>query len=299
MDYNIYLVDSFTNESFKGNPAGVLPDAKGLNEAQMQNIARELNLSETAFVTSTNQDSYKIRCFSPYREIDFCGHSTLATFYVLALRRYINPIESGIKQVYIHLNNRNLQVEIYFLNYKIESIVVKMGTPEEIGIIKDIDSFLEKLNLTVEDLNLNNKLSDIPIVKLGYKYALVPIKTKEKLDIIDIDKKGLKVELDKLGIDGVHLFYSPEEDSSNIFARNFSNIMNLQEEAATGTANGALIYLLKKKELIKNNSIKVVQGEIMGRESHIYCTIKQKNDDYEVEVGGKGKVVLEGIINVK
>ncbi|OLS02707.1 PhzF family phenazine biosynthesis protein [Tissierella creatinophila] len=298
MDYNIYLVDAFTNEAFKGNPAGVVPDARRLNEDQMQKIAIELNASETAFVTSVDRDSYKVRYFSPYGEVDFCGHSTLATFYILALRGYIIPIESGIKTVYIHSNKKRLHVDIYFLDYKIENIVVKMGKPEEVGVIEDRGSFLKHLNLTMEDVNLDNELTDIPIIKLGSKYAIIPIKTKEKLETINMDKKMLRLKLDKLDIQGVHLFFLPEKDSSIIFARNFSNMMNLKEEAATGTANGALIYLLKKKGFINGNQIKAIQGEAMGRESSIYCTIKEKDSDYEVEVGGEGKVVLEGIINV-
>ena len=298
MEYNIYLVDSFTKESFKGNPAAVVPDAKRLSEKDMQNIAREINTSETAFVMSTDRDAYKIRFFSPYKEVDFCGHSTLATFYVLALRGYIIPIESGIKSVYIISGKRKLRVEVYFSNYEIENIIVKMGTPEEIGIVEDRDGLLKDLNMGLNDINLYGKFNDIPIVKLGFKYALVPIRKKEKLDNIIIDKQSLKSKLQKSGIDGIHLFHLDESDSTTAYTRNFSTMMDLAEEPATGTANGSLIFLLKKRGILKNNSIKAIQGEAMGRESNIYCDINEKMGKYDVEVGGKGRVVLEGIIHV-
>lgn len=299
MDYHIYLVDAFTNEAFKGNPAGVVPDARRLNDKQMQKIARELNASETAFITASDRDSYRIRYFSPYKEVDFCGHSTLATFYILALRGYIIPIESGIKTVYIHSNKRKLRVEIYFFNYEIENIVVKMGTPQYLGKIEDQKYILEDLNLTSEDLNLDNKTSDIELVSVGSKYAFIPINSKEKLDNININKFKLKCKLYKQDIQGIHLYFLPNDGSGIVYTRNFSTAINLNEEPATGTANGGLIYLLKKNDLLKTDKITAIQGQAMGRESHIACSIKENEGKYEVEVGGKGMVVLEGIINVK
>lgn len=300
MDYHIYLVDAFTSEAFKGNPAGVVPDAKRLNKEQMQNIAKELNASETAFIMATDRDSYRIRYFSPKKELDFCGHSTLATFYILALRGYIIPIESGIKRVYIHSNKKKLEVEIYFFNYDIENIVVKMGSPKDLGTINNPEFILEDLNLSMDDINLEDRIKTIELVNLGAKYAFIPLKSKEKLDNIKINKRAiLKEELQKQDIQGIHLFFLPEDDRSIVYTRNFSTAIDLNEEPATGTASGGLIYLLKKNNLIEDDKITALQGQAMGRESRIYCAINQVGEDYEVEVGGKGMVVLEGIINVK
>lgn len=298
MEYNIYLVDSFTDEKFKGNPAGVVPDAKRLSEDQMQLIAKELDASETAFVTSVDRDLYGVKYFSPYKKVDFCGHSTLATFYILALRGYIKPIETGIKTVYIYSNKRKLKVDIYFENNEIEHISVIMGIPKEIGLLKDRDEILKDLNLELEDINLYNKFKDIPIIELESKYAMVPLKDKKQLDNLKIDKQSLRVKLKKLGIDGLHLFYYSKDKPDKVYTRNFSMAMNLKEEPATGTANGSLIYLLKKKGLLQADRIESIQGQAMGRESKLYCTIKEKNGDYQVEVGGRGKVVMEGIIHV-
>lgn len=298
MEYNIYLVDSFTDEKFKGNPAGVVPDAKRLSEDQMQLIAKELDASETAFVTSVDRDLYGVKYFSPYKKVDFCGHSTLATFYILALRGYIKPIETGIKTVYIYSNKRKLKVDIYFENNDIEHISVIMGIPKEIGLLKDRDEILKDLNLELEDINLYNKFKDIPIIELESKYAMVPLKDKKQLDNLKIDKQSLRVKLKKLGIDGLHLFYYSKDKPDKVYTRNFSMAMNLKEEPATGTANGSLIYLLKKKGLLQADRIESIQGQAMGRESKLYCTIKEKNGDYQVEVGGRGKVVMEGIIHV-
>lgn len=297
MDYNIYLVDAFTNEAFKGNPAGVVPDAKRLNDEKMQMIARELNTSETAFVISTDRSTYEMRYFSPHKEIEFCGHSTLATFYVLALRGYIIAIESGVKPVYISTNNMKIQVDVHFYNYEIENIVVKMGTPVEIGVIEDRKSLLDALNLQAQDID--EKFKDIKIISLGDKYIFIPISSKEKLDNIKINRERLRALLEEWDIFGIHLFYFPEKNSNTVFTRNFSLVTYLREEPATATANGALIYLLKKEGFIEKDKITALQGEAIGRDSYLYCAIKERDGKYGVEVGGEGKVVVEGIINVK
>lgn len=82
MSYPYYIVDAFAEEVFKGNPAAVYVLEKWLPEAVMQNIAIENNLSETAFTVKEGQ-SYALRWFTPEREIDLCGHATLATAFVL------------------------------------------------------------------------------------------------------------------------------------------------------------------------------------------------------------------------
>jgi len=82
MKYTIYQVDAFTDELFKGNPAGVLISEKELPTTLMQNIAAEMNLSETAFVT-LSKNTYAIRFFTPTTEITLCGHATLASAHIL------------------------------------------------------------------------------------------------------------------------------------------------------------------------------------------------------------------------
>lgn len=81
--FPIYIIDAFTKELFKGNQAAVIPLDSWLPESVMQNIASENNLSETAFFVRNDAGVYEIRWFSPLKEIDFCGHATLASAYVI------------------------------------------------------------------------------------------------------------------------------------------------------------------------------------------------------------------------
>lgn len=81
--YPIYVIDAFTDTLFKGNQAAVVPLDSWLPESIMQSIASENNLSETAFFVRNDAGVYEIRWFSPLKEIDFCGHATLASAYVI------------------------------------------------------------------------------------------------------------------------------------------------------------------------------------------------------------------------
>ncbi len=90
----VYQVDSFTKELFKGNPAGVVPNADGLTEEQMQLIAREMNISETSFLLSPDDNSCDgiIRYFTPKNEVPTCGHATIAAMYVKAVEEKLNSL---------------------------------------------------------------------------------------------------------------------------------------------------------------------------------------------------------------
>ena len=83
MEQTIYVVDAFTEQQFKGNSAAVVPLKAWIDAELMQKVARENNLSETAFMVEITTGRYEIRWFSPLTEIDFCGHATLASAYIL------------------------------------------------------------------------------------------------------------------------------------------------------------------------------------------------------------------------
>ena len=81
--YTLIQVDAFTTTPLQGNPCAVLPDARGLTDAEMQAITREMNLSETAFVFPSDKADFRFRYFTPVTEIPLAGHPTLSTAHVL------------------------------------------------------------------------------------------------------------------------------------------------------------------------------------------------------------------------
>lgn len=296
MQVNIYQVDAFSPEPFGGNPAGVVPDARGISEEDMQKIAKEMNLSETAFVIPIDKSNYQVRFFTPVEEVDLCGHATIATFYTLATMGYLAPSSEGIKTVYQETKAGRLQVDIYYENEEVTRVMMQQSTPKDLGNVKDIESLLKCFYLNKEDIGIGNEYAPPRIISTGLPDIMLPINSKEKLDNLKIDINKLIEISRELNVTGVHAFYLPEYNSNVVYTRNFAPLVGINEEAATGTSNGALIYYLKSQGYVKGNEIVSIQGESMNRPSRIYCCIEDRNGTYNVRVGGVARIVMEGIM---
>lgn len=131
-----YVVDAFTDELFHGNPAAVCVLDAFPADNLLLSIAKENNLSETAFVVKKEENHYDLRWFTPGEEIDLCGHATLATAFVLA-----NFYESKLKRVVFHTLSGELEVEkkqklyqMSFPVYELKPIVDTKAMSEALGI---------------------------------------------------------------------------------------------------------------------------------------------------------------------
>ncbi len=295
MEVNIFQVDAFTNEAFGGNPAGVVTNSKGISSEQMQKIANEMNLSETAFVRQLDDCYFKIRYFTPLCEVDLCGHATIAAVHTLANKGYIKPIENGGKIANIETGVGPLKVEIQFRNYTPVNVIMEQATPKSTGAVEDLKELLECFNLNADDLGVGNKRAMPEIISTGLPDIMLPVNSKKSLMGMEVDFCRLRDLSNRLGVTGVHAF-SYDEEKEVAYARNFGPAVGIDEEAATGTANGALIYYLRKNRFLSGDSLLVHQGESLKRPSIINCYIEERDGSYSVRVGGSAAIVMEGII---
>ena len=293
MQINIFQVDAFTDKSFGGNPAGVVPNASLLTEDQMQKIANEMNISETAFVIPINDELFQVRFFTPICEVDLCGHATIATFFIMAKKGYIKPIQDGVKTIYQKTKAGKLEVNLNYVNGKIDRVFMEQVIPKDLGKVEDIDKLLDALGIKKEDLGIGGKEIDPEIISTGLPDIILPINKKETLDSLKIDMELLAKVSEDNNVVGLHAFYLPDFNSKVVYTRNFAPLVGINEEAATGTSNGALMYFLKKNGFIEANEILAYQGESMNRLSEIYCNI---DDDNRVNVGGRAKTMIDGVM---
>ena len=296
MEINIFQVDAFSKVPFGGNPAGVVTNAKKLNRDQMQKIANEMNLSETAFIRQMDESYFKIRYFTPLLEVDLCGHATIASIYTLASEGFITPIQKGIKTVVIETKAGKLNVDIEYNNYLPKNIFMAQKPPKALGVPEMLIDILDALELEEADIGIGDKYISPEIISTGLPDIILPIKDKSKLLNMKVDFCKLAEISRELNVTGVHAFYIKDRMSRIAYARNFAPAVGIDEEAATGTANGALIYYLKKNGLLAEDSLVVSQGESMGRPSQINCRIENSKEGYSVFVGGEANIVIEGII---
>jgi len=101
--YKFIQLDVFTNQAFAGNPLAVFPEAEGISDAQMQQIAREMNLSETVFVLPSHKEDVtrRLRIFTPTSELPFAGHPIAGTWNCLAREGVVAPPEGGTGRVHL------------------------------------------------------------------------------------------------------------------------------------------------------------------------------------------------------
>lgn len=299
MEVNFYQVDVFTEKTFQGNPAGVVPYAKGLDEKDMQRIANEMNLCETAFIFPIDEDKYEVRFFTPSCEIELCGHATIGSFYTLGKMNYISSIKNGTKKVIQKTKVGELAVELFYSNGEIDKVFMEQKQPSSLGKVDNLMELLEALNIEEKDIGIGDKFVYPEIISTGIPDIMLPLKEKKVLDNLIVDFRKVAKLSKKLNVTGVHAFYLPEDNVDIVYVRNFAPYVGINEEAATGTANGALTYFLKKNQYLMSNKIKVIQGEALGRPSTLYCKIEEDGDTFKVKVGGKSKIVLEGVLCCK
>lgn len=299
MEVIIYQVDAFTDSPFCGNPAGVVPDAKGLSDEDMQKIATEMNLSETAFVFPDTVDKFKVRFFTPECEVDLCGHATIAAFYTLAHKGYINGLDNGIKQVHQETKAGKLAVDIYYSDGQVEKVMMYQGKPKAMKEIEDYHQICKCFNINKDDIGLENFKVVPEVISTGLPDIILPLKNRSLLNNLTMNYDLISSYSKELGVSGIHAFAVDfDGEHLDVWCRNFAPAVGIDEEAATGTANGALTYYLKKNSILNGAKISVNQGQSLGRPSIINCEIEYIEQEYVVKVGGKATIVLAGVLSI-
>lgn len=297
--YNLYQIDSFTKEKFTGNPAGVITNADGLTDYEMQKIARELNNSETAFIFSSNSDEYDvhIRFFTPTNEVPICGHATIAAHYARALEN-----ELDTSKVYHKTGAGILPVDIVKENedYK---IVMTQGKVEFGTIIDGANKkeLLAALNITKSDLLEDH---EVQIVSTGHSKVMVGIKSNEILNTMQPDYGKLSKLSKVIKCNGYYVFTVNSQDSDIlIHGRMFAPAIGINEDPVTGNANGPLGVYLVHHNLIKHNNalfkFKAKQGEAIKRPGIIEVEVKIENEEpVEVKVSGNAVIIFKSELSL-
>jgi PhzF family phenazine biosynthesis protein len=291
--YRIYQVDSFTTVRFKGNPAGVVPNADGLDEAKMQAIARELNNSETAFVLSPEARDHDVwvRFFTPTTEVPSCGHATIAAHYVRAVEESL-PSSTVVQKIGAGI----LPVEIVKQDddYKIVMTqgAIEFGEPFR---SEQIDEMLAALGLHGQALDPR---CPIQIVSTGHSKVLVAVRSREVLNSLQPDLARLTELSERIGCNGYFAF-TLDSDEADILAhgRMFAPAIGIPEDPVTGNANGPLgAYLVKHGLASAPKGIltfRAQQGEALGRPGIVEVTVEADGSTPKrVRVAGRAVIVF-------
>lgn len=291
--YTIYQIDAFTKELFKGNPAGVVVNAEGLSENRMQQIARELNNSETSFLFPADDDSCDgvIRYFTPTTEVPTCGHATIAAMYAKAVEEKLDSCVLDYKtQIGV------LPFEIIKTNddFKISMTQGKViiDPPLEDSICSEL---LVALGLTSKDLD---RSCPIQIASTGHSKVMIGIRERNTLLQLDPDQFALKAISQKIQCNGFYVFSLDAEAGVFAHGRMFAPAIGIAEDPVTGNANGPLGAYLVHNYLAEHDGksfqFKAKQGEAIGREGIIEVIVTIQGDQPEkVQIAGEATTVFK------
>ncbi|TBR58936.1 phenazine biosynthesis protein [Westiellopsis prolifica IICB1] len=286
-----YIADVFAEAKYTGNQLAVFTNAASLSSEQMQQIAKEINYSETTFVTSTETVSggYNVKIFTPNQELPFAGHPTLGTAYILQKE----IIQSSVKKILLNLQVGQIPVTIDDTNAAGKYLWMQQKAPTFHQIL-DSQTIAEILRIQSQEID-----SRFPIqaVSTGIPFIIVPLKTLESVKRIQVNKEKYFELVNSMDAKSILVFcpetYKPENDLN---VRVFCDYLGIPEDPATGSANGCLAgYLVQYSYFGKSEiNLRVEQGYEINRPSLILLRAEQKTPAIDVNVGGKVVMVARG-----
>lgn len=285
---NYSIVDVFSQGKYTGNQLAVFKNAENISNSKMQQIAKEINFSETTFILSDTKkdDGYDVRIFTPNEEIPFAGHPTLGTAYIIQNELVGEPMEKLI------LNFKAGQIPVTF-NIQEQILWMKQNKPT-FGRILDKNKVSAVLNTDIEYIDDRFPIQE---VSTGLPVIIVPLKSLEAVKKVSINKEKY-FELIKNTDAKAIMVFSPETYNSenDLNVRDFADYFGIPEDAATGSSNGCLAaYLVKYRYFEKSEiHIRVEQGYEIKRPSLLFLKANDENGEIIVNVGGKVEKIAQG-----
>jgi trans-2,3-dihydro-3-hydroxyanthranilate isomerase len=292
-DHAFMQVDAFTTERLQGNPCAVVFDADALTPELMQAVAREMNLSETAFVLRSSRADLRARYFTPAEEIPLAGHPTISTLHAMVESGRL-PFDGPATTFRLELEAGVIDVEVQGSAGAADRVVMSQRPPQFLGEYRPAD-VLPVFGLTAEDL-----LTGAPIqtVSTGTPQLMVPLRDHAALRRVRMNVDAYQ-ELRSAGD-----FFSPHffaltgaTPEGATFARHLGVPPDMVEDPFTGSATGGMAAYLWHHGLIDTPTFVAHQGHWMGRPGRAEVEVVGPPDAIEtVRVGGSAVTVMAGVL---
>ncbi len=302
--YVFYQLDVFTRKPLCGNPLAVFPYAEGLDSRTMQALAREMNLSETTFVTPSHKATRKIRFFTPAAEIPLAGHPTIGTWWLLAeLGEVAVPPDGGL-EVSQETGRGVLPVRLESSSGALRRVIMSQPLPQWGPVVERLEPLARALGCPASAL-VNRPPPQVVCTALPQ----LMVQVKSEAAIGELPSGGTGSELSGLlrnyGTDCVMCFYLERREPATVIrARMFAPGLGVPEDPATGSAAGALGCYLVRYGLAQpargKAVVTVLQGNEIDRPSEIEVEIgvAPNGEIGSVLVGGAAVTVIRGEVRL-
>jgi len=294
--YRLYQVDAFTRERFTGNPAGVVPDATGLSDTEMQAIAREMNVSETAFVfpAAVPDQAMTVRFFTPTTEVPICGHATISAHWIRAYEGapdgvYTQQTGAGLLPVEIERNSGGTRI------WMTQQHAI-FDEPFDEGVKGEIRRALGVPSLS--------GTGPVQIVSTGHSKVMVPLPSTSILHAMEPDLSALARLSARIGCNGFFAFVHVEpHDGVLAHGRMFAPAIGIPEDPVTGNACGPLgAYLARHGHIAvptgETLQFTVRQGEAIGRPGSVTVEVRREGETFGIRVSGEAVIAFATTIEL-
>lgn len=304
--YRFEQVDVFTSKPFGGNPLAVFPEAEGLSDEEMQSLAREMNLSETTFVLPAQdpEADFRVRIFTPAKEVPFAGHPVVGTHWTLAHLGMVE-LREPVTRISFELGVGVLPADLYVSGDEVQRVMMTQNSSEFLAILDDVRDLALGLGLPPEAI-VNSSLP-VQVVSTGLPQMMVPIRSLadvQRLDAQELNVAMLNRVCRDVGTECVTVFTrETEQTETTVHVRMFAPLLGVPEDPATGSANGALgAYLVHHRAVPAKRPTTTIlseQGIEMGRPSRV--EVEVDHDEHgilSVRVGGEVVSVIRGEVRL-
>jgi len=281
----VHLVDAFTSEPFAGNPAGVVPAGDGLEADQMRAIASELGASETVFVREAADADRHLRYFTPEREVDLCGHATIAAHARLFERAAIDAgeytVRTGTGDVTVAVEDDG-------------TVWLEGAEPSVSTVDVTYDELADALGLT--ETAFAGVGEDLPIARAstGMAFLIVPVNYFEHLGELTPDPRAIEELCEREGAVGLYAFtFDTLDRESTVHGRLFAPSIGVDEDPVTGTASGAVGAYLRRFSGVEGTEYRCEQGDFLDRPGRVRVRTADG-----IRVGGRAVTAMSGEIAV-
>jgi len=298
MSYRYFLCDVFTDRRFGGNQLAVLPEAEGLSDQQMQQIAREFNFSESTFVLPAEEGhTRRVRIFTPTTEVPFAGHPNVGTAFVLASMGAFGEIGA---QITVTFEEKAGLVPVAIRREPGKPIWCELTAPQtlSLGTTLSAESVAAAVSLSPDDIV--TRAHPPQVASVGLPFVMAEVKNRAALARARANMNGVDALL-AAGVTPDLYLYTRSADEFDLRARMFAPLDGVPEDPATGSACCALAALLCHDEEATDGSFRwrIAQGVEMGRPSVLEGRAEKRAGAVVTAcIGGSSVMVSEGMIEV-
>jgi trans-2,3-dihydro-3-hydroxyanthranilate isomerase len=298
MRYRYFICDVFTDKRFGGNQLAVLPEAGGLSDREMQQIAREFNFSESTFVLPAEAGhTRRVRIFTPTTELPFAGHPNVGTAFVLASAGAFGEIGEPIT---VTFEEKAGLVSVTIRKDHGKPIWCELAAPQSLSLGRTVsaESLAAAVSLAADDIVTSTHPPQVASVGLPFLFA--EVRDRAALERARTNMNGLDALVAAGVTPDIHL-YTRSTDDFDLRARMFAPLDGVAEDPATGSANCALAALLSHLKEATDGSFhwRIAQGVEMGRPSVLEArTEKREGVVAAIHIGGASVLVSEGLLEV-